>query len=187
MASVGIFSCTPHNHFRTFQHYHIIYKPRKEQQLLERDVEKFSRPSPFLIFRPRVAGAFQRMPSLEDPRLRMRRQNAPLLCNYLALEKIYDILILWMRAFSPAELLGLYAITLKHYLTKRGSPCNMQHITHNTTSCHIIHCAWVLMKLSWAGRHCVNFTYSLLSLMACDPLFFVIFTSSSSSQQVVKI
>ena len=33
--SVGIFSCTPHNHFRTFQHYHIIYKPGKEQQLLE--------------------------------------------------------------------------------------------------------------------------------------------------------
>ena len=81
MASVGIFSCTPHNHFRTFQHYHIIYKPRKEQQLLERDVEKFSRTSPFLIFRPRVAGEFQRMPSLEDPRLRMRRQNAPLLIH----------------------------------------------------------------------------------------------------------
>ena len=34
-------------------------------------------------------------------------------CNYLALEKINDMSILWIRAFSPPELKGLYVVYLK--------------------------------------------------------------------------
>ena len=33
--------------------------------------------------------------------------------NYLALEKINDMSILWIRAFSPPELKGLYVVYLK--------------------------------------------------------------------------
>ena len=42
------------------------------------------------------------------------------LCNYLALETIYGMLILWIHAFSLPELKGLYAVYLKSYLTKGG-------------------------------------------------------------------
>ena len=34
-------------------------------------------------------------------------------CNYLALEKINDMSILWIRAFSPPELKDLYVVYLK--------------------------------------------------------------------------
>ena len=34
-------------------------------------------------------------------------------CNYLALEKINDMSILWIRAFSPPELKVLYVVYLK--------------------------------------------------------------------------
>ena len=34
-------------------------------------------------------------------------------CNYLALEKINDMSILWIRAFSPPELKRLYVVYLK--------------------------------------------------------------------------
>ena len=41
-------------------------------------------------------------------------------CNYLALEKIYGMSILRTCAFSPPELLSLYFVYLKNYLTKGG-------------------------------------------------------------------
>ena len=34
-------------------------------------------------------------------------------CNYLALEKINDMSVLWIRAFSPPELKDLYVVYLK--------------------------------------------------------------------------
>ena len=34
-------------------------------------------------------------------------------CNYLALEKINDMSILWIRAFSPPELKDFYVVYLK--------------------------------------------------------------------------
>ena len=39
-------------------------------------------------------------------------------CNYLALENIYGMLILWIHAFSPSELQGLYVVYLKNYVTR---------------------------------------------------------------------
>ena len=41
-------------------------------------------------------------------------------CNYLALETIYGMLIVRIRSFSPSELIGLYAIYLKKLSRRRG-------------------------------------------------------------------
>ena len=41
-------------------------------------------------------------------------------CNYLALGKIYGMLTLWIRDFSPPELLGLYVAYLKNDLANGG-------------------------------------------------------------------
>ena len=41
-------------------------------------------------------------------------------CNYLALEKINGMLTLWVCAFSPPELSGLYVLCLTNYLAKGG-------------------------------------------------------------------
>ena len=41
-------------------------------------------------------------------------------CNYLALENIYGMLILRICPFSPPELSGSMLFTKKHHLTKGG-------------------------------------------------------------------
>ena len=41
-------------------------------------------------------------------------------CNYLTLEKIYGMLILRIRTFSPSELQGLYVVYLKKSSHKGG-------------------------------------------------------------------